>query len=296
MKIAVMGTGDIGGRYGALLVQAGHEVVFIARGKRLADLRTNGLETTSQFGTPATTLSELTATDDPASIGSVDLVILGVKTYQLEAAVEQMKPLIGSETMVICLQNGVTAADRTGAIIGREHVVGYSTDLPNNAIGELDGPVSDRVRKLHTVLSEAGWLVETADDIKMPIWRKAAAYAACGPIIASRIDFGTAGAFPGFREQIIAGSMEAKAVAQAEGINMPSDFIEHIAGMFDGAVKNSPEHQMSMQKDLAAGRPLELEELFGVLVHKGEEHGVPTPTIKTYYELLKPHEHGSSTA
>ena len=144
------------------------------------------------------------------------------------------------------------------------------------------------------MLSESGWNVETADDIKMPIWRKTAAYAACGPIIASRIDFGTAGAFSGFREQFLAGSNEAKAVAQAEGINMPSDFIEHVTGMFDGAVINAPEHQMSMQKDLAAGRPLELEELIGVFVRKGEEHGVPTPTIKTYYELLKPHEHGNN--
>jgi 2-dehydropantoate 2-reductase len=131
---------------------------------------------------------------------------------------------------------------------------------------------------------------------RCPIWRKTAAYAASGPIIASRIDFGTAGAFPGFRDQFIAGSKEANAVAQAEGTNMPSDFMDHVTSRFDGAVKNSPRHQMSMQKDLAAGRSLELGELIGVFVHKGEEHGVPTPTIKTYYELLKPHEHGNSTA
>lgn len=118
------------------------------------------------------------ATDDPASIGVVDVVVLTVKTYQLEVAVEQMRPLIGAETMVICLQNGVTAADRTGAIIGREQVVGYSTDMPTNAIGELDGPVSDRVRKLQSVLSDAGWKVEAADDIKMSLWQKAAAHAA----------------------------------------------------------------------------------------------------------------------
>ena len=132
MKFAVMGAGDIGSRQGAMLANAGHEVSFIARGKRLEDLKANGLKSPARNGLPPTELPAVDATDDPASIGIVDVVVLAVKTYQLEAAVEQMKPLIGSETMVICLQNGVTAADRTGAIIGREHVVGYSTDMPNN--------------------------------------------------------------------------------------------------------------------------------------------------------------------
>ena len=107
---------------------------------------------------------------------------------------------------------------------------------------------------------------------------------------------GTAGAFPEFRKRIVAGIREAKAVTEAEGINVASDFIEHMLGMFDGVVKNEPEHQTSMQQDLAAGRPLELEELIGFLVRKGREHGVPTPTIETYYALLKPHVNGSSAA
>ena len=292
MKFAVMGTGDIGGRHGALLVAAGHDVTFVARGERLNDIQTNGLKTTAQFGTPATEITGLNATDDPASIGPVDAVVFAVKTYQLEAAAEQMKPLIGPETMVIPLQNGVTAADRIGAIIGIEHIIGYSTDIPN-AIGELEGPVSNRVRDLHAVLSQAEWNVRTTDDIKSPIWAKAAVYAACGSIIASRVDFGTAGAFPGFREQYQASCREGQEVAHAVGVKLEPDFVEHSLSLFDGAVKTAPEHQMSMQKDLAAGRPLELEDLIGVFVHKGEEFGVPTPTIKTYYELLKPHEHGT---
>lgn len=292
MKFAVMGTGDIGSRYGALLVDAGHEVVFIARGARLEDLKQNGLQSTGQFGLPPVTLSQVNVTDQPESVGSVEAVVFAVKTYQLEAAAEQMKPLIGSDTVVVPLQNGVTAADRIGAIIGLDHVVGYSTDIPN-AMGELDGPVSDRVNQLRKLFTEAKWNVETTDDIRSPLWTKAAVYAACAPIITSRIDFGTAGAFPAFRERYIAICHEAAAVAQVEGINIPSDFIEHSLDLFDGAVKSAPEHQMSMQKDLAAGRPLELEDLIGVFVHKGAELGVSTPTIKTYYELLKPHEHGA---
>jgi len=291
MKFSVMGTGDIGGRHGARLVVSGHDVIFIARGDRLKDIKANGLVTTAQFGTPATEITGLNATDDPASVGPVDAVVFAVKTYQLETAAEQMKPLIGPETMLIPLQNGITAVDRIGAIIGRKHVIGYSTDIPN-AIGELDGPVSDRVTKLHSILAEASWNVETADAISSPVWAKAAVYAACGPIIASRIDFGTAGAFPGFREQYEASCHEAEVVAHAEGVNLDHDFIEHALSLFDGAVNNVPEHQMSMQKDLAAGRPLELEDLIGVFVHKGKELGVPTPTIKRYYDLLKPHEHG----
>lgn len=295
MKFAVMGTGDIGGRQGARLVVSGHDVTFIARGDRLKDIKANGLKTTAQFGTPAAEITNLNATDDPSTIGPVDAVVFAVKTYQLEAAAEQMKPLIGPETMVIPLQNGITAADRIGDIIGSEHVIGYSTDIPN-AIGELDGPISERVRSLHTVLSQAEWNVETTDDIKTPVWAKAAVYAACGPIIVSRVNFGTAGAFPGFREQYQTSCLEAQAVAQAEGINLGPDFVEHGLSLFDGAVNTAPEHEMSMQKDLAAGRPLELEDLIGVFVHKGKELGVPTPTIKTYYELLKPHEHGVQSA
>lgn len=122
------------------------------------------------------------------------------------------------------------------------------------------------------------------------MWAKAASYAACGPIIV-RADFGTAGGFPGFRKQHQASYREAEAVAHAEVINLDPDFVEHALSLFDGAVSNAPEHQMSMQKDLAARRPLGLEDLIGVFVHKGKELRVPTPTIKTYYELLKPHEY-----
>ena len=146
MKFAVMGTGDYGGRYGGLLVNAGLDVTFIARGQRYEEIKRNGLHIPPGSQGRRTDIDHVQVTNAPSEVGPVDVVIFAVKNYHVEEAAAQIKPLLGDATVVLPSQNGVTAAERLATIIGRTHVLGYATSQPN-AIGELDGPVSPRVKQ-----------------------------------------------------------------------------------------------------------------------------------------------------
>ncbi len=293
MRFAVMGAGDIGGRYGGRLAASGLDVTFVARGDRLRQLQKEGLHVPGNPHLQGVDLNEINVTDDPASVGPVDAIIFAVKSYQLEPAAEQMRPMVGPETMIIPLQNGITSPGRIGEIVGREHVLGYATWIPN-AIGELDGPVSPRVQKLHAVLKEAGWGVEAVDDIWLPLWLKMGSYAAFGPFIVSRLSLGEAAASPEILALYRAASEEVAAVGRAAGVAFPEGFAEEAVTTLKRFGEQTPATKQSMTKDLEAGRALELEDLIGTVVHKADEHGVAAPTVRMCYELLKPHEHGSA--
>src|SRR5215831_12070557 len=166
MKFAVMGTGDFGGRYGGRLVNAGLDVTFIARGQRYDEITRHGLHTQADSQGRRIDIPHVQVTNTPAEVGPVDVVIFAVKNYHLEEAAEQMQPLLGDATVVLPMQNGVTAAERLATIVGRPHVLGYATSVPTMAIGELDGPVSPRVQTLWHILKGAGVNVEMVDDIR----------------------------------------------------------------------------------------------------------------------------------
>ncbi|MDP8921998.1 MAG: 2-dehydropantoate 2-reductase [Chloroflexota bacterium] len=188
MRIAVMGTGALGGFFGGLLARAGEDVVFIARGAHLAAIRDRGLTVKSErvgdFALP------VWATDDPREVGSVDLVLFGVKTYDLEAAAEQMRPLLGPETVMLPVQNGVDIAERIGRVIGSEHVLGGLTwvggkieapgVITQNAssgstmlqFGELAVGASRRAEQLLDPFERAGITAELHPNVRVPLWRK----------------------------------------------------------------------------------------------------------------------------
>src|SRR5215813_6408954 len=151
MKFAVMGAGQFGSRYGGWLVNAGLDVTFIARGQRYEEIKRDGLHTPPDPQGRSMDIAHVQVTNTSAEVGPVDVVIFAVKNYHLEEAAEQMKPLLGDATVVLPMQNGVTAAERLATIVGRKYILGYAT-TPPHAIGELDGPVSPRVQAVCEVL------------------------------------------------------------------------------------------------------------------------------------------------
>jgi 2-dehydropantoate 2-reductase len=300
MKIAIMGTGGVGGYYGGLLAQSGQDVTFIARGHHLQAIREKGLQIKSVFGDFV--VSPIQATDKPSEVGPVDLIIVATKTYHTDDAAQAIKSMVGSETVVMSLQNGVEAANRIGAVVGMEHLIGGATWLSaaieapgiigqysqfrRIALGELNGQKTLRIRRIHDALSKSGATIELVEDINKVMWTKyvfISSVSAIGSL--SRATFGEYRHVPEARAVLAAAMAEVKAVAQASGIMLDADIIDKTLAFIDGS---APGIKTSMQRDIEAGKVSELESMIGFVVLLGEKLKVPTPVMHFTYAMLKP--------
>jgi len=301
MRIAIMGTGGVGGYYGALLALAGqHDVAFIARGPHLEAIREKGLQVKSVLG-DLLVLPAL-ATDRPAEVGPVDLILFTTKTYHTDEAALLMKPMVSDSTTVVSLQNGVDAAERIGAVVGRERVLGGATWLSaaveapgvigqysqfrRIVLGELDGRKTKRLEDISRALQEAGPTVEVTDNIAKVLWTKfvfISSVSAVGSL--TRVTFGEYREVPEARAVLKEAIGEVAAVARAGGVELDGDVVEKTLDFLDGS---APTIKPSMQRDVEAGKVNELESMVGVVVKKGEELGVPTPFMRFAYAMLKP--------
>jgi 2-dehydropantoate 2-reductase len=286
-----MGTGEYGSNYGSILVHAGLDVTFIARGQRYEEIKRNGLHMQVDSQGRKTDIDAVKVTNTPAEVGPVDVIIFAVKNYHVEEAAVQMQPLIGDATVILPLQNGVTAADRLAALVGRTHVLGYATGRPN-AMGELDGPISPRVQAVCAVLTRTGVQVQAVDDIRVPLWDKLVTYAGGSPVLTARVDLGQAAASPEILRLVWEATEEAAAVANAEGVPLAPGAGERALTLIKSYSQKNPRWRPSLLQDLDAGRRLELEDIVGVIVHKGTQHSIPTPIMRVCYMLLKPYETG----
>lgn len=302
MKIAIMGTGGVGGYYGGLLAQAGHEVTFIARGAHLSALREKGLQVRSVFGDFR--VSPVSATDQPAQAGPVELVIFATKTYHTDDAAHLIKPMVGPDTMVVSFQNGVDAADRIGQIVGMEHLLGGATWLSaaieepgvigqysqfrRIAVGELDGKITPRAETLREVFQSTGATVELVPNIEQILWTKfvfISAISALGGL--TRVTMGEYRDVPEARAVLTEAIREVVAVAQAKEVALAPDIVSSTLQFIDGSAANI---KPSMQRDLEAGRMSELESLVGLVVRLGAKSGAATPVMNLAYAVLKPGE------
>jgi 2-dehydropantoate 2-reductase len=302
MKIAIMGTGGVGGYYGGLLAKAGHEVTFIARGAHLAAIRDKGLRLKSVYGDFQ--VSPAQATDKPAEVGVVDLVVFATKTYHTDEAAKLIKPMVGPETIVISFQNGVDAADRIGPVIGMEHLLGGATWLSaaieepgligqysqfrRIVLGEFDGSVTPRAQAVADALKSTGATVELVGNIVQILWTKfvfISAISAMGAL--TRV---TMGEYRGVREARVVlteAINEVVTVAKAAGVALDSDVVNNTLRFIDDS---APGIKPSMQRDIEAGRMSELESMIGIVVRFGAKYGVPTPVMRLAYAALKPGE------
>jgi len=308
MRIAVMGTGGTGGYFGGLLARAGEAVAFIARGAHLEAIRKNGLAIKSVLAGDFSI--QATATDNPSDIGPVDFVLFCVKAYDNAAAAEQIRPLIGPETVVLSVQNGIDNEDQIGKVVGPEHVLGCvsyvsstikspgviaQTGGPGTLVfGEMQGGPSARTEALQNTLQNSKITAELHSDIQVALWQKFIGICGVNGITAlTRLPMGEIVAC---REthNLMRGTMEeVEAVARASGANLPEGCVDQSMDFFSGV---EPSVRGSMYYDLAAGRRLELEVLNGTVVRLGSKHGIPTPINFAIYAALKPYLNGEPSS
>jgi 2-dehydropantoate 2-reductase len=301
MRIAIVGAGGVGAGFGVALAKAGADVTFIARGSHLAAMRSDGLKIRSDRGEfhPAA----VTSTDDPAAIGTVDIVLFCVKLWDVESAGQHIKPLIGADTAVIPLQNGIDAAERLIPILGNTAVMGGVAQISASIIapgviqqvgtfmhmifGELDGRRSRRSEDFLEMCRMTGFDATLSDQILTELWMKFILLASNASITAAtRQPIGRLRNDPDINPIVTAAYQEAIDVGRAKGIHIPANAIDKFAEFVNHA---PPAMKASMAIDLERGNRLELPWLSGKVVELGRELGVPTPTHATLYAILKPY-------
>lgn len=308
MRIAVMGTGSIGSYFGGMLAHVGHQVALIARGENLAAIRAHGLRIQTDDELLTIQCGDcLSATDDPATLGPVDLALLTVKTYQNAVAVPAMRPLVGQDTTVLCLQNGIDSYQAAAGLLGPERVlpgaayieaarmgpgqIRQSGSVVRIAFGEADGSDSQRGRTVRQALSDAGINAQFSQDIRQILWTKFLFIATMAGVTSlSRETMAEIMPRPEWRQVIINCMREIETVARASQVDLAPDIVETTVAYIEGDLEDM---HASMHADIMAGRPLELEALTGAVVRAGQSAGVPTPINDVIYAALKPFAAGN---
>ena len=305
MRVAIMAAGAVGGYFGARLAQAGHDVFFIARGAHLAAIRKDGLKVESTLGDLL--LKDAHATDDPASVGTVDMVLFAVKLWDTEKAAEQTKPLVGANTRVVTLQNGVDSVERIAPILGDEAAIGGATYVVTNIAapgvirqtgtvarircGRLDGKPDPVLAGYVDQVKAAGIDITLSSDMLVDLWKKFVLLTGTSGITAStRQPLGVIRDDPDMRAFFFKLMSETMAVGRAAGVKLPADFNAELEKSVAGF---APAMKASMANDLAAGNRLELDWLAGKTIALGRNLGVPTPANEAVYAVLKPFRMGT---
>jgi len=307
MKFAILGSGAVGGYYGAKLARAGHDVTFIARGAHLAAIREKGLEIRS----PA--LGDFTvharAEHDTAKAGIVDVVLVAVKAYDNATALPMITPMAGPDTTVLTVQNGVDSPGEIAALVGEAAVVGGTTYIAaaleapglivqtgthrRIAFGEVFGALprmTGRVQQIHEALTSADIQSQPVEDGRVPIWEKFVFLAAlAGFTGATRLPVGPVWTDPFIRAQCLNASREVERLAHAEGVKIAADRVDQIPAYLEGIPGTM---RSSLLIDLAQGKKIEVEALLGSVVRRAERLGVPVPIMSTLYAVLKPYAAG----
>jgi 2-dehydropantoate 2-reductase len=302
MKILIMGTGGVGGYYGGLLALQGHEVTFTARGAHLDAIRNNGLKVKSIHGD--FTVFPANATQDPGEAGVVDLVLFCVKTYNTDEAAHAIRPTVGTQTVVMSLQNGIDAADRIGKVVGMEHVIGGATWLSSAVeapgkirqisqfrrivFGELAGGLSERIQSIVEAFKNTGITVEASGDIRKVLWTKLVFITAVSSLGSlTRLRMGDYRSIAETRKLLFNIMKEVEGVARAQNVNLDVDVVEKWLEFIDAS---APHIKPSMQLDIEAGHRTELESMIGVVSRLGHELAVPTTAVDFVYASLLPIE------
>ena len=301
MKVAVVGSGAVGGYYGALLARAGHEVIFLARGAHFDAIRTRGVQVRGPLGqwqVPAR------AERDPAAAGPSDLVLLAVKTYDNDSALPLLPALCGASTTVLTLQNGVDSPDDAAAIVGEAHVVGGAAYIATaiTAPGTIEqtgtyrrirfgecfahaGTITSRIEMLDQAFTAADIQSEPEADGRVPLWEKFIYLAPfAGMTGAARQPAGVIRSDPESRARLIAAFREVHALARAEGVPVASNLIDTLLEYLDGVPGSM---RSSLLIDLSLGKRIEVEALHGAVVRRAARLGVEVPVMKTLYAILR---------
>jgi 2-dehydropantoate 2-reductase len=303
MRFGILGSGAVGGYYGARLARAGHDVTFIARGAHLDAIRQRGLQIRSPL------LGDFTvhapAESDAAAVGQVDVVILAVKAYDNDRALPAIVSMLGNETSVLTLQNGVDSAAELARAVGEHRVIGGTTYIATALaapgvieqtgnhrriiLGEVFGALprmTERVQILQDALAGADIQAEAVEDGRIPIWEKFIFLVSiAGFTGAARLPIGVIRDDEFCRAQVLEGCREVERLARAEGVPVASDTIDRIGAYIDGIPGSM---RSSLLIDLSAGKRIEVEALQGAVVRRAARHELAVPIMSTLYAALKP--------
>jgi 2-dehydropantoate 2-reductase len=302
MRIVIFGTGGAGGYFGAQLARAGEDVVFIARGAHLAAIRAKGLRIESPTG--ETVIQPANATDDPSQVTDPDVVLVGVKAWQVTEAAAAMRPMLRPETFVVPLQNGVEAPSQLAAVLGPEHVLGGLcrtlswVSAPGRirsvggmniiTFGELDNRRSERAEVLRQAFARADVKVEVPSDIHAALWEKFLLVTSFGGVGAlTRAPVGITRALPQTRRLLEQCMHEVLMLARARQVALADSIVADTMKLIDSLAANGT---TSLQRDVAEGRRSELESWNGAVVRLAREVHVATPVHEFIYNCLLPQE------
>lgn len=295
MRIGIVGAGGVGGYFGARLAAAGQDVAFVARGKHLEALKADGLVVHSPAGDLQLPVQ---ATSDPAEIGPVDYVLICVKTWQLPEAIDTIRPLVGPDTAIITVQNGVEAPDQVAEVYGRDAVLpgaaeviayvespGVIRHLGNGKLnfGEWDNTPTPRTDLLRDAFIAAELQATVPDDIWAALWAKFLSVVPGGGLgTATGAGYGVLRTHSATRRLLTEAITEIRDIALARGIRLAEDVVPQTLAWIDQLPADGT---TSLQRDLIAGRPSELDAWTGAVVRLGAESGVPTPVNTFLFEL-----------
>lgn len=301
MRIAVVGAGGVGGYFGGRLAQAGHDVNFIARGLHLEAMRRAGLQVESINGD--FTVSSVQATEDPADVGAVDLIVIGVKAWQIPETAARLGPMLGPQTLVLPLQNGLEASAQLAEVLGPAPVLGglcgiYSFITAPGCIrhigidpwvtfGAMQPGQDDRLTGVQAALQQGGITANIASDIRVPLWDKflVLRWGVVGAVC--RVPAGVLRSLPQIRGMMDQAGREVLEVADTQGIALAADALQRSSELLDSLPAGAT---TSLQRDLMEGRPSELDAQAGALVRLGQRAGVATPLHLFIYHSLLPME------
>lgn len=303
MKIAIFGSGGVGGYFGGRLAQSGQDVTFTARGAHLDAIRENGLRVDSVDGDFI--VKPAKATNDPASLGAAGLILLAVKAGQLEYAIQQMKPSVGENTLILPLMNGMEHMEKLLSVFSGKHILGGLCRIsafieapgyirhvgvaPYLAFGEWDNTKSERIQKLLEMFKPFEAITaENPPDIQVAMWEKFIFICATSGVGSyTRLPIGEIRANAETRSMLQTALEETTSIARARGVAIAGDFVQSTMQRIESI---APHVIPSMQKDMMAGRPSELNEQTGAVVRMGKTTNIQTPTHEKILAALLPLE------
>jgi 2-dehydropantoate 2-reductase len=309
MRFSIVGSGAVGGYYGAKLARAGHDVTLIARGAHLQAMRERGLEVKSPLGDFTV---RVRAEDRPEQAPQADVAIFAVKAYSNAEAIPLLRRAVSGGTVALTLQNGVDSVEEVAAALGEGPVLGGSTYIATAlsqpgvieqtgthrriVFGEVFGThirISERVQAISDVFDAADIVSEPVADARVPIWEKFCYLAPfAGFTGAARLPIGALWADPGTRETFLAAVAEVEALARAQGIAVPPGIVKRVGGYL-GEIPGST--RSSLLIDLQQGKPIEVEALLGAVVRRAARLQVRTPIMSALYAVLRPHAEGQQS-